>query len=62
MEEATRLLGVPEPEARELADEGGRVPLEAVRNRIGKFPGSFETLGRLHKRRRVNVRSLSLTL
>ena len=35
VEEATRLLGVPEPEARELADEGGRVPLEAVRDRIG---------------------------
>jgi predicted RNase H-like nuclease (RuvC/YqgF family) len=35
VEEATRLLGVPEPEARELADEGGRVPLEAVRERIG---------------------------
>jgi hypothetical protein len=35
VEEATRLLGVPEPEARELADEGGRVPLGAVRDRIG---------------------------
>ena len=35
VEEATRLLGVPEPEARELADEGGRVPLESVRDRIG---------------------------
>jgi chromosome segregation ATPase len=35
VEEAARLLGVPEPEARELADEGGRVPLEAVRDRIG---------------------------
>jgi chromosome segregation ATPase len=35
VEEAARLLGVPEPEARELADEGGRVPLESVRDRIG---------------------------
>ena len=35
VEEATRLLGVPEPAARELADEGGRVPLGAVRDRIG---------------------------
>lgn len=33
--EAARLLGVPEPEARELAGTGGRVPLEAVRDRIG---------------------------
>jgi chromosome segregation ATPase len=33
--EAARLLGVPEPNARELADEMGRVPLEAVRDRVG---------------------------
>jgi chromosome segregation ATPase len=32
--EAARLLDVPEPEARELADEGNRVPLEVVRDRI----------------------------
>lgn len=35
VEEAARLLGVPEPEARALADEGGRVPLGAVRERLG---------------------------
>ncbi len=35
LDDAARLLGVPEPEARALADEGGRVPLEAVRDRIG---------------------------
>ncbi|MBA2619475.1 MAG: hypothetical protein H0U91_15090 [Rubrobacter sp.] len=33
--EAAHLLGVPEPEARTLADAGGRVPLETVRGRIG---------------------------
>ena len=33
--EAARLLGVPEPEARALADAGGMVPLEEIRNRIG---------------------------
>ena len=32
--EAARLLGIPESEARDLADAGGRVPLEEVRNRI----------------------------
>jgi chromatin segregation and condensation protein Rec8/ScpA/Scc1 (kleisin family) len=35
VDDAARLLSVPEPEARELADEGGRVPLEVVRDRIG---------------------------
>ena len=35
MAEAARLLGVPEPEARGLADGEDRVPLEAVRERIG---------------------------
>ena len=35
VEDAARLLGVAEPEARALADEEGRVPLEAVRDRIG---------------------------
>ena len=35
MAEAARLLGVPEPEARGLADREGRVPFEAVRDRIG---------------------------
>ncbi|CAA9474683.1 MAG: hypothetical protein AVDCRST_MAG05-830 [uncultured Rubrobacteraceae bacterium] len=35
VEEAARLLGIPEPEALALADEGGRVPLGAVRDRIG---------------------------
>ena len=33
--EAARLLGVPEPDVRELADKGDRVSLEAVRERIG---------------------------
>ena len=33
--EAARLLGIPEPEARDLADAGGRVPLKDVRDRIG---------------------------
>ena len=33
--EAARFLGVPEDEARPLAREGGRVPLEAVRSRVG---------------------------
>lgn len=33
--DAARLLSVQEPEARELANERGRVPLEAVRDRIG---------------------------
>ena len=33
--EAARLLDVPEPEARGLADREGRVPFEAVRGRIG---------------------------
>ena len=35
VEDAARLLGVLEPEARALADEGGRVPLGAIRDRIG---------------------------
>ena len=35
MTEAARLLGVPEPDVRGLADGEGRVPLEAVRERIG---------------------------
>jgi chromosome segregation ATPase len=35
VEDAARLLGVAEPEARALADEEGRVPLEALRDRIG---------------------------
>ncbi len=35
VDDAARLLGVPEPEARALADEGGRVSLAAVRDRIG---------------------------
>ncbi len=35
MAEAARLLGIPEPEARDLADAGGRVPLGTVRDRIG---------------------------
>ena len=34
MAEAARLLGVPEPEARGLADGEDRVPLEAVRERL----------------------------
>jgi predicted RNase H-like nuclease (RuvC/YqgF family) len=33
--EAARFLGIEEEEARELADPGGRVPLEAVRSRVG---------------------------
>jgi predicted transcriptional regulator len=33
--EAARLLGIPEPNVREFADEGGRVPLEAIRDRVG---------------------------
>jgi chromosome segregation ATPase len=33
--EAARLLGVPEPDVRELADGEDRVPLGAVRERIG---------------------------
>jgi predicted RNase H-like nuclease (RuvC/YqgF family) len=33
--EAARLLDLPEGEARKLADAGGRVPLEAIRSRIG---------------------------
>ena len=35
MAEAARLLGVPEPDVRGLADEMDRVPLEVVRDRIG---------------------------
>ena len=35
VEETARLLGVPEPEAHALAEEGGRVPLDAVRERLG---------------------------
>ncbi len=33
--EAARILGVPEEEARELADAEGHVPLETVRSRAG---------------------------
>lgn len=32
--DSARLLGVPEPEARALAGDGGRVPMEAIRDRI----------------------------
>ncbi len=35
VEDAARLLGVPESDARALADEGGRVPLDSVRDRLG---------------------------
>lgn len=33
--EAARLLDIPEEEAEKLADPGGRVPLETVRDRVG---------------------------
>jgi predicted RNase H-like nuclease (RuvC/YqgF family) len=51
--EAARILGVPEEEARRLADAEGRVPLETVRNRAGvaviarEFAMAREELGRL---------------
>jgi predicted RNase H-like nuclease (RuvC/YqgF family) len=51
--EAARILGVPEEEARGLADAEGRVPLETVRNRAGvaviarEFAMAREELGRL---------------
>lgn len=35
VEEAARFLGVPEDEAGEIADPGGRVPLEVLRGRVG---------------------------
>jgi len=44
VDDAARLLGVPEPEARALADEGGRVPLEAVKERVGGAAVALEEL------------------
>ena len=51
--EAARFLGVPEEEARELADATGNVPLEIVRGRAGaaaiarELARSREEVGRL---------------
>jgi len=33
--EAARFLGIPEEEARELANPGGWIPLEVIRSRVG---------------------------
>ena len=49
VDDAARLLGVPAPEARALADEGDRVPLEAVRDRIGGASGALELAHALAK-------------
>jgi hypothetical protein len=51
--EAALLLGVPEEEAEKLADPGGRVPLETIRDRVGvaavalELARSREEVGRL---------------
>ncbi len=51
--EAARILGVPEEEARGLADQEGRVPLETVRSRAGgatiarELAAAREEVGRL---------------
>ena len=51
--EAARILGVPEEEARGLADAEGRVPLETIRNRAGaaaiarELAAAREEVGRL---------------
>ena len=42
VEEAAHLLGIPEPQARALADEGGRVPLQTVRDRVGGATAALE--------------------
>ncbi|MDP8902007.1 MAG: hypothetical protein M3N33_12895 [Actinomycetota bacterium] len=47
--DAARLLGIPEPEARALADAGGRVPLAAVRDRIGGTAAALELAHALAK-------------
>jgi chromosome segregation ATPase len=51
--EAARFLGVPEEEARKLADAEGNVPLESLSNRAGavtiarELAGAREEVGRL---------------
>jgi chromosome segregation ATPase len=51
--EAARFLGVPEEEARKLADTGGNVPLETLRSRAGaaiiarELASAREEVGRL---------------
>ncbi len=51
--EAARILGVPEEEARGLADAEGRIPLETIRNRAGaaaiarELAAAREEVGRL---------------
>ncbi len=51
--DAALILGVPEEEARELADEEGRIPLETVRSRAGaaaiarELASAREEVGRL---------------
>ena len=42
VEEAARLLGIPEEEARELAGPDGRVPLEGVRRRLASAEAALE--------------------
>lgn len=40
--EAARLIGIPEEEARDLADTEGRVPLDAARRRAGEVVLALE--------------------
>ncbi len=40
--EAARLLDIPEKEAEKLADAGGCVPLETLRNRVGEAAVALE--------------------
>lgn len=64
--EAARFLDIPEEEARGLADPGGRVPLETVRERTGAARVALELAkareelgrmaGRLEELRATNLR------